>query len=105
MTINFRFVIISLKLRGIMMEINRNYYLQKLIDHKFNGMVKIVTGVRRCGKSYLLFNLFYRHLIDEGICENHIIKVSPDRRLFKTAAVVCCEKARRGATRFPDPHD
>lgn len=78
MTINFRFVIISLKLRGIMMEINRNYYLQKLIDHKFNGMVKIVTGVRRCGKSYLLFNLFYRHLIDEGICENHIIKVSLD---------------------------
>ena len=60
------------------MEINRNYYLQKLIDHKFNGMVKIVTGVRRCGKSYLLFNLFYRHLIDEGICENHIIKVSLD---------------------------
>jgi hypothetical protein len=60
------------------MEIKRDFYLQKLIDHKHNGMVKIVTGVRRCGKSYLLFNLFHNHLLAEGIAESHIIKVMLD---------------------------
>ena len=58
------------------MEIARDFYLQKLIDHKQNGLVKIITGVRRCGKSYLLFTLFYKHLLSEGIPENHIIRVS-----------------------------
>jgi hypothetical protein len=60
------------------MEIKRDFYLQKLIEHKNNGMVKIVTGVRRCGKSYLLFTLFYNHLLAEGIDDNHIIKVMLD---------------------------
>jgi hypothetical protein len=60
------------------MEIKRDFYLQKLIDHKNNGMVKIITGVRRCGKSYLLFHLFYNHLLAEGIDENHIIQVMLD---------------------------
>ncbi len=58
------------------MEIARDLYLNKLIDHKLNGMVKIVTGVRRCGKSYLLFGLFYRHLLKEGVREDHVVKVS-----------------------------
>ncbi len=58
------------------MEIARDFYLQKLIDHKQNGLVKIITGVRRCGKSYLLFTLFYKHLLSEGVPENHIIRVS-----------------------------
>lgn len=60
------------------MEIARDFYLQKLIDHKHNGLVKIVTGVRRCGKSYLLFTLFYNHLRGAGVPEDHIIKVSLD---------------------------
>ena len=63
------------------MEIKRDLYLNKLIDSKHNGMIKVVTGVRRCGKSYLLFNLFYQHLKEEGIAEDHIIKVDlEDRR-------------------------
>lgn len=60
------------------MEIARDFYLQKLIDHKHNGLVKIVTGIRRSGKSYLLFTLFYNHLRDTGVSEDHIVKVSLD---------------------------
>lgn len=60
------------------MEIARDFYLQKLIDHKHNGLVKIVTGIRRCGKSYLLFTLFYNHLRNTGVPEDHIIKISLD---------------------------
>ncbi len=58
------------------MEIARDFYLQKLIDHKHNGLVKIVTGVRRCGKSYLLFVLFYNHLLRDGVSADHIVRVS-----------------------------
>lgn len=60
------------------MEIKRDFYLNKLIQHKKNGMVKIVTGIRRCGKSYLLFKLFRDHLIENGIKEDHIISVALD---------------------------
>ncbi len=49
------------------MQIKRNFYLQQLIDDKQNGLIKIVTGIRRCGKSYLLFKLFWQHLISEGV--------------------------------------
>lgn len=63
------------------MEIKRDYYLQQLIDRKHNGLIKIVTGIRRCGKSYLLFRLFYNHLKTSGVDDNHIIKVNlEDRR-------------------------
>ena len=62
------------------MEIVRDLYLKKLIDSKHNGMIKVVTGVRRCGKSYLLFNLFCQHLKEEGIAEDHIIKVDLEDR-------------------------
>ena len=63
------------------MEIKRDLHLKKLIDSKHNGMIKVVTGVRRSGKSYLLFNLFCQHLKEEGIAEDHIIKVDlEDRR-------------------------
>ena len=58
------------------MEIKRDFYLNKLIGHKKNGMVKIITGVRRCGKSYLLLKLFKKHLIDSGISEDHIISIA-----------------------------
>jgi hypothetical protein len=62
----------------VFMEIKRDFYLQKLIDYKNNGMVKIIIGVRRCGKSYLLFQLFYNHLLAEGVEDNHIIQVMLD---------------------------
>lgn len=57
------------------MRIDRPVYLQKLIDRKHNGMVKIITGMRRCGKSYLLFNLFADYLKSEGADEQHIIAI------------------------------
>lgn len=63
------------------MEIKRNIYLKKLIESKHNGLIKIITGMRRCGKSYLLFTLFYNHLIEEGVDDSHIIRVDlEDRR-------------------------
>ena len=59
----------------------RKRYLEQLIAHKHNGLVKVVTGIRRSGKSFLLFDIFYRHLLSEGIDESHIIKVDlEDRR-------------------------
>lgn len=63
---------------SIFMEIKRDMYLNKLIRHKGNGMVKIITGVRRCGKSYLLFKLFRDHLIDSGVAQDHIISIALD---------------------------
>lgn len=58
-------------------------YLNKLIRKKHNGLIKVVTGVRRCGKSYLLFNLFHNHLLDSGVDESHIIEVALDDRSNK----------------------
>lgn len=60
------------------MEIKRDYYLNKLIKRKHNGLIKVVTGIRRCGKSYLLNTLFYQHLLSVGIAEDHIIKFAFD---------------------------
>lgn len=60
------------------MEFQRDKYLQKLITGKDNSLVKIVTGIRRCGKSYLLFNLFRRHLVESGINESNIISMALD---------------------------
>jgi len=60
------------------MEIKRDYYLDKLIRKKDNGLIKIITGIRRSGKSYLLNNLFYNHLTQSGVDENHIIKFAFD---------------------------
>ena len=57
---------------------NRRFYLQKLINAQGNGMVKIITGIRRCGKSYLLFNIFRKYLLDNGITDDHIISISLD---------------------------
>lgn len=65
------------------MEIKRELYLDKLIRHKHNGMIKVITGIRRCGKSYLLFELFYKHLLSFGIKEDHIIKIALDDRRNK----------------------
>ena len=60
------------------MEIRRDIYLNKLISKKHNGLIKVVTGMRRCGKSYLLFNLFKEYLVNEGVHENHIIEIAFD---------------------------
>ena len=65
------------------MRIPRDSYLQKLIDRKGNGMVKVITGVRRCGKSYLLFELFRDHLLESGVSAGHIIGVQLDDRANK----------------------
>lgn len=60
------------------MEIRRDIYLNKLISKKHNRLIKVVTGMRRCGKSYLLFNLFKEYLVNEGVTENHIIEIAFD---------------------------
>ena len=60
------------------MQIKRNFYLQQLIDGKQNGLIKIITGIRRCGKSYLLFTLFRQHLIATGVADDHIIRIALD---------------------------
>ena len=60
------------------MEIKRDVYLDQLIVRKHNGLIKVITGIRRSGKSYLLNTLFYRHLIAENISEDHIIKFAFD---------------------------
>ena len=62
--------------------IERPIYLEKLIDRKQNGLIKIITGVRRCGKSVLLFDLFFRHLIGEGILDRQIIRIQLDNSDF-----------------------
>lgn len=60
------------------MEIYRNRYLNTLLRKRNNGLIKIITGIRRCGKSYLLGTIFKNALIDEGVPENHILHMSLD---------------------------
>ena len=60
------------------MVIQRDIYLNKLIYKKHNGLIKVVTGVRRCGKSYLLFHLFKGYLLSEGVDKEHIIEIAFD---------------------------
>lgn len=63
---------------GVVMIIKRDLYLNKLIERKHNGLIKVITGIRRCGKSFLLFKLFKNHLLSEGVKENHIIELNFD---------------------------
>ena len=72
------------------MKINRDLYVNRLIKAKHDNFIKIITGIRRCGKSYLLFNLFKQHLLDEGIRPDHIIEVN-------------LEKKSAAGLRAPDP--
>ena len=60
------------------MEIKRDVYLNKLIERKQNGFIKVITGIRRCGKSYLMNKIFYKHLLSEGISDSHIIRFAFD---------------------------
>ena len=64
--------------KGAWMEIQRNYYLEQLNIRKDNGMIKVITGIRRCGKSYLLFVLFKKYLLETGIEQDHIIEIALD---------------------------
>lgn len=65
------------------MQINRTKYLDKLIKSCGNGMIKVVTGMRRCGKSYLLFTIFKQYLLDSGVPQEHIVEVDLENRLNK----------------------
>ena len=65
------------------MRIERPSYMEKLINRQCNGLIKIITGVRRCGKSYLLFNIFKEHLLNNGVLESHIISIALDDRKNK----------------------
>lgn len=65
-----------------MQEIKRDTYLQRLIDKKENGLIKVITGIRRCGKSYLLFYLYHDYLISQGIEENQILQIPLDDDMF-----------------------
>ena len=80
------------------MEIKRDFYLQKLIDRENNGLIKIVTGIRRCGKSYLLNTLFCNYLNEKGVDNDHIIKVALDSEeslpLLKSMALTNYVKER-----------
>lgn len=60
------------------MEIKRDAYLQQLIERKDNGMIKVITGIRRCGKSFLLFTIFKRYLLENGVDTDHIIEIALD---------------------------
>lgn len=62
--------------------IKRDFYLKNIIHNMWNGEIKVITGIRRCGKSVLLFELFYDYLISQGIPENNIIKIQLDQRKF-----------------------
>ena len=67
----------------IMKEIKRDFYLNKLIKKDGNGLIKVITGLRRCGKSYLLGTIFYNHLIESGIPKENIIYMQLDSKLFE----------------------
>ena len=66
-----------------MFEIKRDLYLQKLINSEGNGLIKVITGIRRCGKSYLLDPIFKKHLLITGVQEDHIVKIELDRMTNK----------------------
>ena len=65
------------------MQINRDLYLNKLVHAIGNQMIKVVTGMRRCGKSYLLFSIFHNYLTEHNVDDNHIIEVDLESRLNK----------------------
>ena len=82
------------------MEIRRDFYMDKLIKRKNNGLIKVITGIRRCGKSYLLNNLFYHHLLESGVAADHIIRFAFDSAddLYRIGeSLIGIEKEKRGA--------
>ena len=65
------------------MNIKRDKYLNDLINRMHNGMIKVITGIRRCGKSYLIFDIFKKYLVEQGVNEQHIISIELDKRKDK----------------------
>ena len=65
------------------MEIKRDLYLSKLIARRFNSAIKIISGIRRCGKSYLLFKLYYDYLLSIGIKKDYIITIELDDNKYE----------------------
>ena len=81
------------------MGIRRDFYLDKLIKRKGNGLIKVITGIRRCGKSYLLNTIFYQHLLDSGVRTDHIIRFafdSADDLQLIGESPIQMEKEKRG---------
>lgn len=81
------------------MEIRRDFYLEKLIKRKNNGLIKVITGICRCGKSYLLNTIFYHHLLKSGVDRNHIIRFafdSVDDLYLIGESLIQMEKEKRG---------
>lgn len=81
------------------MEIRRDFYLDKLVKRKNNGLIKVITGIRRCGKSYLLNHIFYNHLLESGVPADHIIRFafdSADDLYFIGESLIKIEKEKRG---------
>ena len=76
------------------MEIKRDRYLNLLISKKHNGLIKVITGMRRCGKSYLLFTLFKEYLLSEGI---EILALLSGHRIWCSSfGIMCRAKSRTG---------
>lgn len=73
--------------------IERNFYLERIVHSMWNGEIKVITGIRRCGKSVLLFELFYAYLLSQGVQEEEIIKIELDQRRFYKYRnpIVLCE--------------
>ena len=65
-------------MREIYMEIKRDKYLQQLIDYMWDGQIKVITGIRRCGKSFLLNTLFRKYLLEQGVSQDNILSVELD---------------------------
>ena len=81
------------------MEIRRDFYLNQLIKRKNNGLIKVITGIRRCGKSYLMNHIFYRHLLDSGVPADHIIRFafdSADDLYLIGESLIQTQKEKRG---------
>ena len=62
--------------------VKRDSYLKRLIHNMWNGEVKVITGIRRCGKSVMLFDLFHEYLLSQGVPEDHILKFELDQRRY-----------------------
>ena len=72
--------------------IKRDYYLNRLIHNMWNGEIKVITGIRRCGKSVLLFDLFYEYLLSQGVKEEQIIRLELDQRRnykYRNPIILC----------------
>ena len=81
--------------------VKRDSYMNRLIHSMWNGEIKVITGIRRCGKSVLLFDLFFEYLLSQNVSEDHILKIELDqRRYYKFRnPITLCEYVESGAYR------